>query len=210
MRILALGDSYTIGEGVLPGERWPVQLAARLRVAGRQAVDPLIIASTGWTTADLAAGIAQAQPAGPFDLVTLLIGVNNQYQGRELSEYRAQFRDLLLQAVSFTGGRAGRVLVLSIPDWGATPFAIGSGRDRAQIAAQIDQFNQANHAESRSAGTSYVDITPLTRRWSAEPGWLASDGLHPSGMMYAAWADLALPWVLKIDRSFRRCCTSPE
>src|SRR5512142_1904859 len=117
MRILALGDSYTIGEGLPQGERWPVQLAARLRQAGRQVEDPLIIAETGWTTADLSAEIARAQPVAPFDLVTLLIGVNNQYQGGALEEYRVQFRDLLRQAVSFAGNRPERVLVLSIPDW---------------------------------------------------------------------------------------------
>jgi lysophospholipase L1-like esterase len=197
-RVLSLGDSYTIGEGVLPEERWPAQLAKRLRAAGVAVDDPLIIARTGWTTDELVEGIAAAKPAGPFDLVTLLIGVNNQYRGRPLAEYRAQFRDLLRMSIALAGERVGRVLVLSIPDWSATPFAAAQGEaSRGQISEEIDLFNQANRAESQVAGVLYVDITPITRKMSAQPGWLAADGLHPSGKMYAAWVDRMLPVILQ-------------
>ncbi|WP_282298557.1 GDSL-type esterase/lipase family protein, partial [Stenotrophomonas sp. PS02289] len=123
LRYLALGDSYTIGEGVAEQGRWPVQLSAALRAAGVDIADPQIIATTGWTTDELDAGIDAAAPQGPFDLVTLLIGVNNQYRGRSVDEYRTQFSALLQRALGFAGQRAQRVLVLAIPDWGVTPFA---------------------------------------------------------------------------------------
>ena len=197
VRILALGDSYTIGEGVLPAERWPVQLAKQLRAVGWEAAEPVIVARTGWTTDDLAGGIAAAEPDGPFDLVTLLIGVNNQFRGRELSEYRVQFRELLQRAIAFAGERPGRVLVLSIPDWGATPFGSFRGREAQQhTAAQIDAFNQANRAVCQAAGARYVDITSITRQGSGGAGWLAADGLHPSGRMYGAWVEQVLPVAL--------------
>jgi lysophospholipase L1-like esterase len=202
LRILALGDSYTIGEGVLPEQRWPVQLAERLRARGASVECPVILARTGWTTDELLAAIheetASNRLSGSFDLVTLLIGVNNQYRGRELGEYRLQFNDLLYQATAFAGHRPGRVLVLSIPDWSVTPFA---ERDeywnplRAQVAAQIDEFNLGNRAGCEQAGARYVDITPLTRQQGHNAEWLASDGLHPSGKMYAAWVVLALSTV---------------
>ncbi|MGE5730807.1 MAG: SGNH/GDSL hydrolase family protein, partial [Gemmatimonas sp.] len=142
IRILALGDSYTIGEGVTTDERWPMQLAAMLRARALQVAAPTIVARTGWTTDELSAGIDDARPTGTYDLVTLLVGVNNQYRGRGVDEYRAQFRALLARAIGFAGGRADRVIVLSIPDWGATPFA--DGRDRGRIALDIDAFNDAN------------------------------------------------------------------
>lgn len=198
VRILALGDSYTIGEGVQPAERWPEQLANRLRAAGWGAAEPLIVARTGWTTDELAEGIARASVTGPFDLVALLIGVNNQYRGRVVGEYHAQFRDLLRQAIAFAGNRPGRVLVLSIPDWGVTPFGRDRGEDAQKlIAGQIDAFNAVSCVESLSAGAKYVDITPISRERSGEPGWLAGDGLHPSGKMYAAWVEKVLPVALE-------------
>lgn len=190
-RFLALGDSYTIGEGVPPTERWPVHLAKLLRERGIDVGEPAIIARTGWTTDELSAAMDQADPRGPFDLVSLLIGVNNQYRGRSEAEYREQFRALLRRAIALAGGRPGRVLVLSIPDWGVTPFA--QGRDRAQIATEIDRFNAANREIARELGARYVDVTPVSRREGADADWLAPDGLHPSGRMYAEWARLALP-----------------
>ena len=194
LQLLALGDSYTIGEGVSQAERWPVQLAAMLGKRGVTLNPPVIIAKTGWTTDELAAAIAERKPGGPFDLVTLLIGVNNQYRERSVEDYRKEFRALLDQAVEFTGGRATRVVVISIPDWGVTPFA--AGRDRAKIAAEIDRFNSAAREEATRAGARYVDITPVSREARTRPDLLAEDGLHPSGAMYRRWAETILPEAL--------------
>jgi lysophospholipase L1-like esterase len=191
MRFLALGDSYTIGENVAAAERWPVQLAALLRKEAIALDEPQIVATTGWTTDELWAGIDRAAPSGPFDLVSLLIGVNDQYRRRETGEYAAQFVVLLARAVEFAGGKAGRVLVLSIPDWGVTPFA--HGRDRAGIARSIDQFNTLNSEATQRGGAHYVDVTPISRQAAVDGTLIAGDGLHPSGKMYAEWARLALP-----------------
>lgn len=191
IRFLALGDSYTIGEAVPESERWPVQLAALLRASGVQVAEPQIIAKTGWTTDELSAGIDRVDPQGPFEVVSLLIGVNNQYRGRNLDEYRAEFVALLNRAVNFAGGQPQRVLVLSIPDWGVTPFANPTERER--IAKEIDAFNAVNAEEAARLGTRYVDVTPISRRAADEPNLIASDGLHPSGAMYTEWAQLALP-----------------
>lgn len=190
-RILALGDSYTIGESVSPQERWPVQLSALLRAEGLAVDEPQIIATTGWTTDELWAGIDRAAPGGPFDLVSLLIGVNNQYRGRALAEYQTQFQELLRRAIQLAGGQPRRVMVLSIPDWGVTPFAGGS--DRQAIGRAIDQFNAVNAEAAKLAGAQYVDVTPVSRRAAANLALIAGDGLHPSGEMYAQWARLALP-----------------
>ena len=191
MRFLALGDSYTIGDSVAPAERWPLQLAAPLRQEGLALDDPQIVATTGWTTDELWAGIDRAAPRGPFELVSLLIGVNDQYRRREASEYAAQFAVLLARAIEFAGGQPGRVLVVSIPDWGVTPFA--RGRDRAGIGRAIDQFNALNRDAAQCAGTRYVDVTPISRQAAVDAALIAGDGLHPSGKMYAEWARLALP-----------------
>lgn len=188
-RVLALGDSYTIGEAVPAAERWPMQVAALLRTERVAVADPEIIATTGWTTDELAAGIAARAPRGPYDLVTLLIGVNNQYRGRSADEYRGEFTGLLRQAVGFAGGDARKVIVVSIPDWGVTPFA--DGRDRAEIGRAIDAFNAIGREEATRAGAAFVDITATSRE--RHPGWEASDGLHPSGAQYAAWSRLILP-----------------
>jgi lysophospholipase L1-like esterase len=188
---LALGDSYTIGESVDSTLRWPVQLAGLLRAEGTAVMDPLIIARTGWTTDELAAGIREEAPGGPYGMVSLLIGVNNQYRGRELEEYREQFLALLSQAVSFAGGEPSRVLVLSIPDWGVMPFA--RDRDRETISRDIDAFNQVNREESVRSGARYVDVTGISRTAGSNPSLVAEDGLHPSGVQYALWAGAALP-----------------
>jgi len=196
VRYLALGDSYTIGEKVEPGERWPAQLASLLRQEGLAALEPEIIARTGWTTDELMADIERAAPEGRFDLVSLLIGVNDQYRGRDAEEYRGPFRTLLERAVAFAGGEAGRVVVVSIPDWGATPFA--RGRDRARIAAEIDRFNAVNREETERTGARYVDVTGISGL-SGVPGaetLVAADGLHPSGAMYAEWTRRILPQAL--------------
>ena len=191
LRFLALGDSYTIGERVEPDGRWPVQLAALLRESGVPVAEPVIVARTGWTTDQLAAGIDSAGPRGPFSLVTLLIGVNDQYRGRDTAVYRPAFRAMVARAVALAAGDARRVVVLSIPDWGVTPFA--ANRDGARIAAEIDGYNAVNRDESARAGAAYVDVTPESREGATNRALLAGDGLHPSAVMYAAWARLALP-----------------
>ena len=193
LRYLALGDSYTIGEGAAPAERWPVQLAGLLRQRGIAVGEPQIIARTGWTVDELDAGIDAAGPQGPFDLVTLLIGVNDQYRGADPEAYRAGFARMLARAVAFAGGDARRVVVLSIPDWGVTPFARRGRRGPEQISAEIDRFNEVNRQEAQKAGVRFVDITPASRRALSEPSLLAPDGLHYSGSMYLEWARLALP-----------------
>ncbi len=183
--ILALGDSYTIGEGVAESERWPVQLAAALGVDA-----PEILARTGWTTDELAAAMAQRTFQPPYALVTLLIGVNNQYRGRDLANYRDEFRSLLERAVTLAGGEPGHVIVVSIPDWGVTRFGRESGRDVAQIAREIDLYNAANAEISHSARVHYVDVTALSREGA---DLVVDDGLHPSGAAYRRWSEAILP-----------------
>lgn len=183
-RYLALGDSYTIGESVAPADRFPHQLARELGMP-----EPQIIAKTGWTTDELNAAIDAANPQGPFDLVTLLIGVNNQYRGRDAEQYRGEFAALLQRAIGFAGGDAKKVIVVSIPDWGVTPFA--EGRDRAKIASEIDRYNAINRQEAARAGAKYVDITPISR--GGDPALVADDKLHPSGKQYTEWVRLIAP-----------------
>jgi lysophospholipase L1-like esterase len=187
---LALGDSYTIGEGVGERERWPVQLAKSLRDHGTDAGDPRIIAKTGWTTEDLLAAIHTENPAACWDLVTLLCGVNDQYRGLGEGQYRQTFTTLLNAALGFAK-LPGRLIVLSIPDWGVTPFAVG--RDRAAIRSEIDSFNQIAAHLATGAGAAFVDITPLTRLAATDAALLVSDGLHPSGIMYRMWVERVLP-----------------
>lgn len=191
LKFLALGDSYTIGQSVALEERWPVQLAALLRTQGLALEDPLIIARTGWTTAELESGLDAAAPEGPFDLVSLLIGVNNQYRGLGPLEYRDEFGKLLDRAIELAGGIAPHVVVLSIPDWGVTPFA--SERDGALIASEIDLFNSLNAAVAADRGANYVDVTAISRLAAQDRTLIAEDGLHPSGKMYGQWAAALLP-----------------
>ncbi len=193
VRYLALGDSYTIGESVEESQRWPIQLAQQLQQRGVR-VETSIIARTGWTTAELWEGIQQNGVNPPYDLVSLLIGVNNQYRGYSSEEYRTQFRFLLEKAVEYAGGDAKKVFVVSIPDWGVTRFALG--RDSTQIAAEIDAFNAINRAEAEAAGVAYIDITPYSRTASVDSDLIAPDGLHPSGQMYAGWVERILPVAL--------------
>lgn len=189
--LLSLGDSYTIGEGVEAAERWPNQLVDALRSRGLVVADPAIIARTGWTTDELSAAIDNAPPRATFDLVTLLIGVNDQYRGRAPAEYRGRFRSLLERAIAFAANVQQRVIVVSIPDWGVTPFA--HGHDRSRIAAGIDAYNAINRDETRRGGAHYVDVTSQSRAAATDPSLLADDGLHPSARMYERWAQLVLP-----------------
>lgn len=194
IRYLALGDSYTIGESVSESERWPVQLSTELTKHGYN-TELTLIARTGWTTAELWKGIEQTGVTPPYDLVSLLIGVNNQYRGRPLEEYREQFRFLLGKAIEYAGDDPQNVIVVSIPDWGVTPFA--AGRNSTQIAAEIDAFNAINREEAESAGARYVDITPYSRTAVSDRSLIAPDGLHPSGKMYAGWVERILPAALQ-------------
>ncbi len=195
LRYLALGDSYTVGERVAESERWGVQLAAMLRQAGINVAAPRIIARTGWTTAELMQAIESEEKSGEikesYDMVSLLIGVNNQYRGQSLDLYRTEFGTLLQLSIRFAKDDPGKVLVLSIPDWGVTPFA--QNCDRAQIAREIDQFNAVAQEEAQKAGVPYVDITPVSRTAAKDQSLIAADKLHFSGSMYREWAELALP-----------------
>ncbi|MGI4884304.1 MAG: SGNH/GDSL hydrolase family protein [Janthinobacterium lividum] len=191
---LALGDSYTIGEGAAAADRWPVQLAQLAQQTGLGLQAPDIIARTGWTTAELQGAIqASGNHRTDYGLVSLLIGVNNQYRGQGQGQYRTEFRQLLATAVQFAGGRPGRVVVLSIPDWGQAPYA--QGRDRDQIGREIDQFNAVARDECRQAGIAYVDITFLTRAAAGDAGQFVADGLHYAGPQMHLWAQQALPVV---------------
>jgi lysophospholipase L1-like esterase len=193
---LALGDSYTIGEGVTPAGRWPNQLASALRAQHIQLGDPRIIATTGWTTDELSAAIDATDasaPLGHFGLVSLAIGVNNQYRGRDVDNYRLELTTLLERAIGLAGGNPKHVLMLSIPDWGVTPFARDSGRDLKQIADELDAYNAAAQELCHAHGVAFVDISQASRKRGAQPTMLAADGLHPSAAMYAEWTRLALP-----------------
>ncbi|RNF82808.1 SGNH/GDSL hydrolase family protein [Montanilutibacter psychrotolerans] len=195
---LALGDSYTIGEGVADEGRWPHQLAAKLHGEGIAIAEPRTIATTGWTTDELYSALDMAEPLGQWDFVSLLIGVNNQYRGRSLVDYRGEFRTLLDRAIGYARGRRNRVLVLSIPDWGVTPFAAAQyaqqrGRDSDQIAAELDAYNAAAAELCIVHGVAFVDVTAISRTHGAQTAMLADDGLHPSAAMYALWAEAALP-----------------
>ena len=190
LHYLALGDSYTIGEAVPAEGRWPAQLVERLRARDLAIDDPQIIATTGWTTDELAAAMDVATLAPSYDLVTLLIGVNNQYRGRDAAAYRGEFAGLLRRAVGLAGGRPARVVAVSIPDWGVTRFAREQGRDGAQVARALDAYNAIGRDEAGRAGVRWVDVTPLSRR---HPELVADDGLHPSAAQYALWTDLIEP-----------------
>ncbi len=188
-RFLALGDSYTIGEGVAEPACWPRQLAASLRGDGVPLEDPLIVARTGWTVDELDAGITAAAPTGPFALVSLLVGVNDQFRGLPLVGFLRGYAEVLARAVTLAGDDPSRVVVLSIPDWGVTPFAADDRR--AGIAAAIDAFNAAARGIVEPVGARWVDVTGDSRERT--DGWLTTDGLHPSGRQYAAWTARALP-----------------
>ena len=189
---LALGDSYTIGESVRLSERFPVQTVKYLQDQGINFSDPEIIAKTGWTTGNLLSALASAAPTkSTYDIVTLLIGVNNQYQRRTEQEYADEFLTLLNKAIQYVGNNKKRVIVLSIPDYSVTPFA--SGSDKVLIAKEIDAFNAINKTISNHAGVNYLDITGSTRLAVNDLSLVAIDGLHPSGREYKVWAEGLLP-----------------
>jgi lysophospholipase L1-like esterase len=183
---LALGDSYTIGQSVAVKSNFPHQTVSLLKKQGWDVCEPNIIAVTGWTTDNLESAIQTRSPSADYDVASLLIGVNDQYVGYSLEHYRLGFEQLLKQAIGFARGKAGHVVVLSIPDWGVTPFA--AGRDRDAIAKEIDAFNEVNHKISRQYNVHYINITPDTRQMANNPMLVASDGLHHSGDEYLVWS----------------------
>lgn len=197
MSYLALGDSYTIGEAVSQSQSFPFQLTAKLNTEGIKVASPKIIATTGWTTDELQSAVKGAALTNKYDIVTLLIGVNNQYRGYSIDTYRKEFIELLQTAIGFTGNNKAHVFVVSIPDWGLTPFGKSSGRDVKTITDQINAFNAVNKEETLKLGVSYTDITPESRNVNTDLTLAASDGLHPSGKMYQEWVTLLTPAVVK-------------
>lgn len=191
LKYLALGDSYTIGEGVSEEESYPNQLLARYNAESEMNFSPpTIIAKTGWTVAELEVGIKKSKKlTPPYDLVTLLIGVNNQYQGKPLDEFKLEFEKILLQAIGFAGNLPNHVIVLSIPDWGITPFALEKDSDQPKVAVEIDAFNKAKKEICKQYGVYFIEITDHYRIMGAQADMLVSDKLHPSGMIYKIWAD---------------------
>jgi len=194
LQYLALGDSYTIGQSVPANASFPAQLVQALGLQQLGFADPKVIARTGWTTDELQLAINTEQPANNFDLVTLLIGVNNQFRNYSKTIYRREFVSLLNQSITFAKGNKQHVFVLSIPDWGVTPYA--NGYDRSTIAKEIDQFNAINKEESLKAGVVYVDITAISRTAANDPSLIAEDGLHPSAKMYGLWVKELAPAIL--------------
>lgn len=190
---LALGDSYTIGEQVPAADNFPHQLVAMLNKEGIPTAGPEIIAVTGWTTDELAAAIKEKNITGTYSFVTLLIGVNNQYRGRTVENYREEYTALLEQAIGFAGGKPERVFVLSIPDWGITPFA--EGRDKPKIAQEIDVYNQAKEEITKAHNCHWLEITKSTREHGTDESYLVEDKLHYSGKEYRVWAERLLGMV---------------
>ena len=191
---LALGDSYTIGESVSEAERWPMQLVTRLRKIDIGISNPNFIATTGWTTDELKTGIEEASISETYDLVSLLIGVNNQYRGLDIEIYKKEFAALLDQAIGFVGGKAENVFVLSIPDYGVTPFARDNNLDPLKISSELSDSNTDAKAISNSRGVVFFEITEWSRNAAHDPSLVASAGLHPSGTMYENWTSTCWYW----------------
>ncbi|MBD3378703.1 SGNH/GDSL hydrolase family protein [candidate division KSB1 bacterium] len=198
-RFLALGDSYTLGEGIPEQQSWPVQLVNALNASGIAFKPPTVIAQTGWTTDELAKAINASTLCKNFDLASLLIGVNNQYRSRPLKDFEKELAELLKIAIGFAGGDPRRVFVVSIPDWSVTPFA--NGRDRAKIAREIDEFNIVTKRQAEKQQVRFINVTGISRHAEANPDLLASDGLHPSADMYALWVQRMLPTITEKLRS---------
>ena len=190
LKYLALGDSYTIGESVAESERWPVQLAKALTEKGTPVLKPKIIAVTGWRTDNLSNGINIARLKNEYDLVSLLIGVNNQYQGKSAKEYAVEYEELLKKAIELAGDNKDRVFVVSIPDYGFTPF----GQPKQEkITKELDEFNAINRRITEGYGIMYINITDISRKGLDDPNLVASDGLHPSGKQYTLWVERIIP-----------------
>lgn len=198
--MLCLGDSYTIGEAVAENETFPAQTVALLKKQKIEFESPLIVAKTGWTTDELQHAITEKKISDNFDYVTLLIGVNNQYRGRDTDNYRKEFVELLNTAIRFANGNRNHVFVLSIPDWGLTPFGANDKRGEETIGKEIDIFNAINKEETVKAQVNYIDITPVSRKAKTNPELTATDGLHPSASMYKMWSNLLADEIRKTMR----------
>lgn len=197
MNILALGDSYTIGEGVSYESSWPGLLCQAMEKQGVK-THMKVVARTGWTTDELLAAIDKEEITETFHAVFLLIGVNNQYRGRGAEEYRGEFKTLLSKSIAFAKNEPSHIIVLSIPDWAYTPYA--EGRDKKAISAEIDLFNKINKEEARAAHAFYVDITGISREAGTDPSLITTDGLHPSGKMYQEWVNKIVLEVMIIKK----------
>lgn len=196
IKYLALGDSYTIGESVSVKERYPVQLADSLNAAGIEVEQTTIIARTGWTTDELKSAIIDSAISNSYQLVSLLIGVNNQYRGRPVENFRDEFIDLLSIALKFAEEDTSKVFVLSIPDWSVTPFA--AGKDVEKISNEIAAYNSVTKEVSEKLNVRYFDITDISKHAAGDLSLLAEDGLHPSGKMYSLWVKRILPHVIEM------------
>lgn len=196
MQYLALGDSYTIGESVSVKSRWPNQLARMIDMNEDRKIRTTIIAKTGWTTDELIEAVSSADLAGSYDLVSLLIGVNNQYRGYEIDQYKEEFEQLLLTSMSLVGKSSDKVFVLSIPDYGVTPFAKDSNKEK--IASEIDEYNRIAKEICLTYKVKFIDITEISRLAVSDASLVASDGLHPSAIMYEKWVEKALPVVQEL------------
>ena len=196
-KFLALGDSYTIGASVTVDERWPVQFLNELKLY-TSAIDTLqIIATSGWRVDQLKYGMDNSNLEPPYGLVSLLIGVNNQYQGQNANDFRPEFIEILEKSLKLVNNRKERFFVISIPDWGASPY--GLVFDRAKVSKEIDEFNSVVKEESEKRGLRYFDITAISRRALIDRTLIASDGLHPSGKMYKLWVDKMIAEISKIN-----------
>jgi lysophospholipase L1-like esterase len=184
LKYLALGDSYSIGESVEEHERWPNQLASTLSAQGLLIGKPIIIATTGWRTDNLANAVRIANLNDDFDIVSLLIGVNDQYQGKPFDIYLSDFEKLLNTSIQLARGEEKNVFAVSIPDYGYTPFGL---RNKEKISKEIDQYNEAAKKICDQYQVRYINVTDISREAMNDPQLVASDGLHPSGKMYALW-----------------------
>lgn len=194
---LALGDSYTIGQNVTADQRWPVLLVKELNKNGKTVTAPDLIATTGWTTGNLLQSLKENPPAKKYDMVSLMIGVNNQYQGLGLEQYRKEFAELLLKSIDYADAETNNVFVLSIPDWSVTPAA--KGTDRERTAKEIDSFNAVARLECERQKVLFIDITPISSQALNNPTMMASDGLHFSGKMHQLWVNEVLPLIKNIN-----------
>jgi len=193
---LALGDSYTIGESVDTYERWPVQLAVQLKQKGIKIFEPHIIAKTGWTTDELLDSLRTTEISPSYDMVSLLIGVNNQYRGYNIKQYKKEFALLLEKAINYAGGDTANVFVVSIPDYGVTPF--GQQKNPEKITAELNSYNTMAKSICKKYGISFINITGISREALKDKSLIAGDKLHPSGKMYSLWVQKMLPTVHKI------------